>query len=274
MQEEAWNQVMHTSSGKPLVESVRVAGQDFLRQAHEYLQNHDVLPTDPSKMTSYCEIHKRRCPLIPPEVCEAGTEGHLWVEIGGNTCTPWSASGAQKGWLDPNGVPSICWGAFLNRGAPDIVINECTPRFPGFDFLSLWLGTTHKVVTKVICPTNLGISARCSRVYTIAWKNERVISKHEEVFEEAYKAACVRTLTTDAQIFFQAPEEAKQAFIGELLQARHFEEPSDRLAGVSDSCCAEAPPGPYTSSYTRSLEAAEPKVLQRCSDAETSPFTV
>ena len=38
-----------------------------------------------------------------------GEDQVLWVEVAGNTCTPWSARGKRMGFLEPASIPSFVW---------------------------------------------------------------------------------------------------------------------------------------------------------------------
>lgn len=113
-------------------DELRRLGDEFFREAMEYLSN---VPPEAWHDTAYCVHHCGQCKWMPDR-SGANNCLSLWVEIAGNTCTPWSARGSQWGWLDPNSLPSLIWVWSLKRagGGPDLVVNECTVLWPGERF--------------------------------------------------------------------------------------------------------------------------------------------
>ena len=68
------------------------AGDAFLQAGFYYLRA--CLNQDISALTSYCHTHGKHCQLLP-DMRQARAEKKrrvLWVEVGGNTCTPWSGN--------------------------------------------------------------------------------------------------------------------------------------------------------------------------------------
>lgn len=109
---------------------------EFFGQARAYL---DQQPDDVWLPTAHCVRCKKVCSWIPPldEFRKLDPEVlHLWFELAGNTCTPWSARGKGLGWLDPASLPALIWAWSMKRKGhqPHAIVNECTPRWPGESF--------------------------------------------------------------------------------------------------------------------------------------------
>ena len=76
-------------------------GRAFVAASLEYLSNN-------ASLSRACECHcykHNRCCRIWPE----NSQNTMHLEVAGVTCIPWSMSGKQLGWLDPNSVPCIVW---------------------------------------------------------------------------------------------------------------------------------------------------------------------
>jgi hypothetical protein len=99
----------------------RIIGDEFFEAACTLLDNSDLKVTQ-----ARCTICNAQCPLVPPL-----QEHDIWIEVGGNTCTPWSVNGKREGWLDYNGLPSLAWTFWCKGARPHFILNECTPRWPG-----------------------------------------------------------------------------------------------------------------------------------------------
>eukprot|EP00959_Pyramimonas_sp_CCMP1952_P017347 368350-Pyramimonas_sp.AAC.1 len=84
-------------------DSVKDEGNSFFARACQVLGEIDWLNVEALCWCYMCQNYCRVTPPIGPNT--------IWIEIGGNTCTPWSIKGYQLGWLDPESLPSICWGS-------------------------------------------------------------------------------------------------------------------------------------------------------------------
>ena len=119
-------------------------GNHFFREACDILA---ALGAEDVRLFGYCVKCDNLCRWAPtkqvdPDVTE------VWVEIGGNTCTPWSARGKKFGWLDAANIPALIWGWSLKMaGPPDIVLNECTPLWPAYKF---WTGVFHQPLKPIV----------------------------------------------------------------------------------------------------------------------------
>lgn len=131
---------------------------EFIQEIAEYL---DGLESSVWASRARCLKRKNLCnwaPSIPKD--EPGVL-HLWFEVAGNTCTPWSARGKQMGWLDRMSVPALVWTWSLRNceRQPDVILNECTPRWPAEAFFQRVF--SHAITeTASFSPTDLGHSDR------------------------------------------------------------------------------------------------------------------
>ena len=204
-------------------------GADFFHNAAQYL----AAAVQASDLHSYCAVHEQMCALVPPGLADDAAARPLWLEAAGNTCTPWSASGRQKGWLDAESLPAFAWGAFLALSQPDLILNECTPRWPAATFFETWIGTHFHVSSLQICPTHLGQPVRRLRLYTVCWKAELADVKSVEKFPGTVEEICHRELTLDGRVWFAAPDHVLQVHLDELLAARQLERPWEPIVDWS-----------------------------------------
>ena len=151
-------------------------------------------------------------------VCPPTGPGTMWLEIAGNTCTPWSQAGLQLGWLDRQSVAALCWGFFLLKHKPDFIVNECTRRFDAQGFFARVLGAGHKVTSVVVSPSDMGIPSRRHRRYTIATKCSRIFPAFD--FGDIFPHVASRSIMMRPDVFFCAPEDAQQTCLAELLRRR------------------------------------------------------
>ena len=134
--------------------SKEALGREFLKEAVAYLNSlgPGVFCTSAwcCKCNAYCEWAPR------VGTSEAGLI-ELWLELAGNTCTPWSARGKGFGYLDEASIPSFIWAFSLKktRRPPDALVNECTPRWPAEEFFSEVFDDP-VVESAVFSPTNMG----------------------------------------------------------------------------------------------------------------------
>lgn len=129
-------------------------GHEFMQEAVAYMKG---LSVDAWQAKVWCVKHQRYCRWCPKRLPEwTRDEITLWMEVGGNTCTPWSARGVMNGWLDPQSIPAIVWATSLFvAGGPDVLLNECTPRFQAERFFQCVFDDA--IVESVkFSPTDLG----------------------------------------------------------------------------------------------------------------------
>ena len=75
-------------------------GRDFVDDCLLYLSG----LTMGKDTACHCYKHAGPCKIWPSEDRQT-----MHVEVAGNTCTPWSRSGKQMGWLDRASIPCVVW---------------------------------------------------------------------------------------------------------------------------------------------------------------------
>ena len=218
-------------------ESHRKAGNSFLQAAHAFLRASRT--QDKGSLTAYCILHDCHCPVIPPEVLQrrdaddesdGGDVGSsrdqtqlLWLECAGNSCTPWSAAGARRQWLDPVSVPSLIYGSHLSLCSPDLVVNENTPQWPAQMYFKLFM-PAHHAISIDVCPTAMGFPCQRMRRYTVC-AHSKIVSEHQiQSFEQTFRQVCTRKLCSDARIYFQAPSKVVARYLADILEKRSLDE--------------------------------------------------
>ena len=163
----------------------------------------------------WCVACNEMCKVFPSEVLKGNA---IWIEIGGNTCTPWSVAGATKGWLDPNSIPALVWGWWLGQTRPTHVINECTPTWPALQFWTAFMAKVCEIQHVRVCPSFFAVPARRHRLYTVVSRTD-VTQKHFklDIFFPSY---LYRTVVTDANIFFCAQPEVQSVCLAQMLATR------------------------------------------------------
>ena len=141
-----------------------------------------------------------------------------WIEIAGNTCTPWSHAGAQLGWLDRESLPALAWGYWLRQNLPDYILNECTPAWPSLEFFSRILPDLYRFAKIEVSPEDLGIPSRRPRSYTTAARctTTSQLADHGRLFMPVVK----RHLVMPPTDFFCAPQPVVDMCLQQLLTAR------------------------------------------------------
>jgi hypothetical protein len=195
-------------------EKVAALGSEFFKECLNEFDKYPWTPAD-EPVTAWCYRCNQMCP-VTPEI----SEGSLWIEVGGNTCTPWSASGARLGWLDPSSVPALAWGRWISQCRPHIIINECVPAWPAREFWEHMLkGTEFTQETLNMNPKNMGIPSCRPRSYTIVTCRGSVPMLQ---VSEALDVACTSSLAVDAAVYFKATPEMQLEMKREILRRRHI----------------------------------------------------
>jgi hypothetical protein len=127
---------------KVVTQAAKDLGDLFFQEACTLLDNLE-LPRDG---TAWCFLCEKNCPVVPPL-----RPGDIWLEAAGNTCTPWSRSGAQLGWLDFQSLVSLVWGYWLRSARPSVILNECTPMWPAGLFFGRIMGDSYITQTLKVC---------------------------------------------------------------------------------------------------------------------------
>ena len=123
-----------------------------------------MLIDEPVDTHGWCFAHHKKCPYkAPTDVGGA----QLFVEVGGNVCTPWSSAGSRHGWLDPVSLPNLVWLWDIRSRKPDIVVNECTPFYEA-DVVLKFLGPDeYDSFHLKFGPDDLGIPVSRDRLYSV-----------------------------------------------------------------------------------------------------------
>ena len=168
------------------------------------------------RQEAFCFRCNRDCPWFPQV---AGEE--LWVEIAGNTCTPWSHRGARKGFLDAAAIPALVWLWSLKyAGGPHIIVNENVAGFPAEQFFKLAFGDS-SVKSVLYSPADLGIPTHRQRKYSVV-----VPDKAKSSFErlnfgyDALRKFAFRSLQLRGSVYLQAPKSDVKQFIDDLAASR------------------------------------------------------
>jgi hypothetical protein len=178
----------------------------------------------------WCYQCNQFCPMQP-----IIAEGTLWIEVGGNTCTPWSSSGARLGWLDPSSVPALAWGWWISQCRPQIIINECVPAWPAEEFWEAMLCRTNfSQETIKMNPKDMGIPCSRPRSYTIVACQPSV---QLTAVSQALKESCTRSMVIDAAVYFKATPDMQLQLKRAILERRHIQLTSDELAMFPWSRC-------------------------------------
>jgi hypothetical protein len=129
-------------------------GREFLKEAAAYLNGLDSSVFCTFAWCCKCNAFCEWAPQVGPS-----QDGliELWLELAGNTCTPWSARGKGLEYLDEASIPSFIWAFSLKKTSrsPDAVVNECTPRWPATEFFSEVFDDA-VVETANFSPTDMG----------------------------------------------------------------------------------------------------------------------
>ena len=164
--------------------------------------------------------------VVSSGCCRISVDGApvLHIDMAGNTCTPWSVSGNRHGWCDKAILASLCWGQHLHITAPDIVLNECTPKWPASLFFGGFLPSSHSCTGLLISPVDLGLPCARPRLYTLACKDATVALKND--WRSLLVESCCRSVASTAAIYFVAPSAVQDDYVKELAGRRRIDLPT------------------------------------------------
>ena len=168
--------------------------------------------------TGYCVRHKAMCPYKP-----VVARGDIWMELGGNTCTPWSMSGKKLGFLDFHSSVALVWGFALaglpKMQTPDVIINENVPRWPADAFWTE-VCSAYARVSLQLSPTAFGHPVNRVRKYVALAKKgfnfDPTTCLHWDILQ-----FCSEPI--DASIYFCAPSRVKDKHLHAAAAARSLE---------------------------------------------------
>ena len=188
-----------TKSATPIAQHRRdltqTHGRAFLEEAWVEIQK------TPPLEKAHCFACNQGCQVHPPPEVR-GTR--LYINVSGNTCTPWSTMGSRMGWLHESSIVLLAWLWSLVESRPELIVNECTHRFDVEAFESL-LSKWYVVQSCVYSPHHLGVPAKRHRRYTLCVRKDMVsasmpwaLTSLEENFW--------RRMELTGRIFFRAPK--------------------------------------------------------------------
>jgi hypothetical protein len=202
----------HAAGKKKRVQAARTLGEEFLKEACEVLE--ELFKFD-ARMTAWCFKCNKYCKVVP----DIPANG-IWLEAGGNTCTPWSTSGSMMGWLDPMSLPALAWGWWMRHAAPHGILNECVVGWPAAAFFNHMLaGLKFTMETVRQNPLSQGIPVTRPRSYTLV-----ALGMAEQLvpLNAAHQASTSRTLVLDGSVFLRAPAGTQYSYKKARLEKRHI----------------------------------------------------
>ena len=195
---------------------IKLAGDRFLKEACSLLNS----SRDGFKDRAPCVNCNRMCRWSPPPP----KKGEIWVEVAGNTCTPWSVRGKSWGWLDVQSLPALVWAFSLKfaPAMPDIIINECVPSFPAEAFFSqVFPGSVVRSTT--FSPVDLGLPVNRLRRYSLIFpKQSSPVYGMVPWDTQVLSDFAFRKLHLRGSVFFQASPELVKEFMDELAAAKQM----------------------------------------------------
>ena len=204
------------TQGQSRAEAVRGLSMAFLHTSAEFLTKacEKGMRQGTWPLKAWCRVHKKLCPTKP-----VLGDKSLWLEVAGNTCTPFSASGLSLGFLDKNSMASLVWGAWLGVVQPDAIINECTERWPAQEFFQTWLQQSYSMGSIKVGPDDFGLPIRRRRLYTCL--SREASTSAGQPWPQSL-STLFRDVDTDAGIFFCAAGSAKRSQVTAVCQQSRY----------------------------------------------------
>lgn len=227
--------IAKTEAGEGLSRAqIKLAGDRFLKEACSLLNS----SRDRFRDRAPCVQCNRMCKWAPPPA----TKAEIWVEVAGNTCTPWSHRGKSWGWLDLQSLPALVWAFSLKftESQPDVIINECVPSFPAEVFFSqVFPGAVVRSTT--FSPVDLGMPVNRLRRYTLVFPKQASPLFGQVPWDaQILSDFAFRRLHLKGSVYFQAPPELVKEFMDELAEAKKM---PPRHGGKTYACEAVMPSG-------------------------------
>ncbi|CAE7378643.1 unnamed protein product [Symbiodinium sp. CCMP2592] len=179
--------------------------------------------SDTSKMDVAGE--EESVPLAP-------ASSFLRVNLAGTTCTGWSSAGKGLHFADPSERPHAIWlaerVARAEQGVEDMVISECTPRYPVKEKLAD-LEKTHEIIYLHISPMQLGWPVRRSRVFTCSLNRESMawVGPDQSAVADHFLQLFGREIQATADVFLAATDAEVFDFLRERASKRGVQLPED-----------------------------------------------
>ena len=105
---------------------------------------------------AYCYKHCKRCRVAPPQPRDNEAKKVRDVTVAGVTCTDYSHMGKQRCMSGASIVPLLVFFLELLTDLPDIIVLECTVRFP-VALLQRFLLRMYHIQVLNFSPTHMGI---------------------------------------------------------------------------------------------------------------------
>ena len=213
LQDSFHDQLPAPAAGKKKrTQAAKALGEEFLKQACKLLEAEAKPDT---AATAWCYSCNKYC-KVAPDVPANG----LWIEAGGNTCTPWSTSGSMLGWLDPMSLPALAWGWWMRHARPHAILNECVLGWPAATFFKHMLaGLRFTMETVKQNPLSQGIPSARPRSYTFVALG---MAEQLVTLSTALDSSTSRSLVLDGSVYLRAPEEVQLEYKQARLQKRHI----------------------------------------------------
>ncbi|CAE7578483.1 unnamed protein product [Symbiodinium sp. CCMP2592] len=182
--------------------------------------------SDTSKMDfAVASGEEESVPLAP-------ASSFLRVNLAGTTCTGWSSAGKGLHFADPSERPHAIWlaerVARAEQGVEDMVISECTPRYPVKEKLAD-LEKTHEIIFLHISPMQLGWPVRQSRVFTCSLNRESMawVGPDQSAVADHFLQLFGREIQATADVFLAATDAEVFDFLRERASKRGLQLPED-----------------------------------------------
>ena len=189
----------------------KAASDAFMDAATSYLHTQ----AEQFRPTAFCFKCRKQCRWFPQVPVDT-----LWLDCGGNTCTPFSSRGKGLKWFDPVNLAAMAWCFSMKHVArPTYILNECVPGMPA-SFFSKCFGDEVAVNAETFSPVDLGIPANRPRQYVIV----KLCSGRPRLAftRELLATLCFRTLECTGSVFLCASDEDVHGFLNNLALARHI----------------------------------------------------
>ena len=199
-------------------------GRSFVAEGLKYLSENRAFEKDCS---CYCSKHLQKCRVWPDKVA-----GELRLEAASVTCTPWSSSGKQMGWLDVQSIASIVWMHSMLIAEPCILVHECT-RYFDVEVLERVFQHQYLFATNVFGPEDMGIPCSRERRYTVLIRKD--LGGDLSLFAgRCFHQLISARVTANANIFLRASDSEVTAFLNTFAEQRGLV-PESSAAGLRAS---------------------------------------
>ncbi len=121
----------------------------------------------------YCFKHRKRCQFAPPKPRGNEAKKVRDVTVAAVTCTDYSHMGKQRCMSGTSIVQLLFFFLELVTDLPDMIVLECTVRFP-LALLRRFLSKQYHIQGLIFSPTHMGIPSSRWRQYILLWNREKL----------------------------------------------------------------------------------------------------